>query len=76
VRAWGVGSGLNDIQIGLHLRYEIRRQFAPYVGVEWVRKLGDTADLASRRRRGGERTGAGRWRAAMVLSPPRRTPPP
>jgi copper resistance protein B len=52
VRAWGVGSGLNDLQLGLRLRYEIRREFAPYVGVEWVRKLGDTADLA--RDDGGE----------------------
>jgi copper resistance protein B len=46
LKSWGVGRGINDIQIGLRLRYEIRRQFAPYVGVEWVRKLGDTADLA------------------------------
>jgi copper resistance protein B len=45
-RAWGVGRGINDVQLGLRLRYEIRREFAPYVGVEWTRKLGDTADLA------------------------------
>lgn len=54
VRAWGVGHGLNDLQLGLRLRYEIRREFAPYVGVEWVRKFGDTADLA---RDEGERVG-------------------
>lgn len=47
----GVGQGFNDIEIGLRLRYEIRRQFAPYIGVTWSRKLGDTADLA---RRAGE----------------------
>ncbi len=46
VRDWGVGSGINDVQLGLRLRYEIRREFAPYVGVEWTRKLGDTADIA------------------------------
>jgi copper resistance protein B len=46
VRAWGVGRGIDDVQLGLRLRYEIRRQFAPYVGVEWVRKVGDTADFA------------------------------
>ena len=46
VRSWGVGSGVNDVQLGLRLRYEIRREFAPYVGVEWTRKLGDTADIA------------------------------
>jgi copper resistance protein B len=54
VRAWGVGRGLNDLQLGLRLRYEIRREFAPYVGVEWVRRFGDTADLA---RDEGERVG-------------------
>jgi len=41
----GVGSGLNDIELGLRLRYEIRREFAPYVGINWSRKLGETADL-------------------------------
>jgi len=46
VKSWGVGSGLNDLQLGLRLRYEIRRQFAPYVGVEWVKKFGDSADFA------------------------------
>ena len=44
----GVGQGFNDIELGLRLRYEIRRQFAPYIGVTWSRKLGDTADLARR----------------------------
>ncbi len=46
VRSWGVGRGINNVQLGLRLRYEIRRQFAPYVGAEWTRKTGDTADLA------------------------------
>ena len=44
--ARGVGSGINDVELGLRLRYEIRREFAPYVGVTWTRKVGDTADLA------------------------------
>lgn len=44
--ARGVGRGLNDLELGLRLRYEIRREFAPYVGVNWTRKVGDTADLA------------------------------
>jgi copper resistance protein B len=39
----GTGSGLSDIELGLRLRYEIVQEFAPYVGVEWVRRLGDTA---------------------------------
>jgi len=42
----GIGSGLSDVELGLRLRYEIRREFAPYVGVSWHRKLGDTADYA------------------------------
>lgn len=41
-----VGSGLNDLELGLRLRYEIRREIAPYIGVSWTRKLGDTADIA------------------------------
>lgn len=41
-----VGSGLSDLSAGVRLRYEIRREFAPYVGVEWGGKLGKTADIA------------------------------
>lgn len=42
----GIGSGLSDIELGLRLRYEIAREFAPYVGVSWDRKVGDTARYA------------------------------
>jgi copper resistance protein B len=42
----GIGSGLNSIEAGIRLRYEVRREIAPYVGVVWERKLGDTADFA------------------------------
>lgn len=41
-----IGSGLSDAQIGLRLRYEIKREFAPYFGVMWTRLFGDTADFA------------------------------
>lgn len=44
-----LGSGLTSVTAGLRLRYEIRREFAPYVGVEWSRSLGDTADYANAR---------------------------
>jgi len=27
------------------LRYEIRRELAPYIGIEWVNQYGETADL-------------------------------
>jgi copper resistance protein B len=42
----GTGSGLSDTDIGLRLRYEIRREFAPYIGVTWNRSYGKTADYA------------------------------
>ncbi|WP_332771109.1 copper resistance protein B [Phenylobacterium sp.] len=44
--ATGVGSGLTDTELGLRLRYEFRREFAPYVGVVHERKYGRTADFA------------------------------
>jgi copper resistance protein B len=34
-----IGSGLSDMQLGLRVRYEIRRELAPYVGVAWRRNL-------------------------------------
>jgi copper resistance protein B len=48
-----VGKGLNDVELGVRLRYEIRRELAPYVGVSWKRSYGGTADL---QRRAGEDT--------------------
>jgi copper resistance protein B len=42
----GIGAGLADTEIALRLRYEIRREFAPYVGIVWTRRYGDTADFA------------------------------
>ncbi|MDH3511997.1 MAG: copper resistance protein B [Gammaproteobacteria bacterium] len=42
----GIGSGLSDIEVGLRLRYEFRREFAPYIGLNWWKKFGDTADFA------------------------------
>ena len=39
-----LGSGLSDLEIGLRLRYELRREFAPYIGVVWSREFGGTAD--------------------------------
>lgn len=48
-----IGSGLSSAELGLRLRYEIRREFAPYVGISYERKVGDTARYA---RADGERT--------------------
>lgn len=41
-----IGSGLSKAELGLRLRYEIRREFAPYVGVQYEKLFGDTADHA------------------------------
>ena len=41
--ARALGSGLADIDTGLRLRYEISRKFAPYIGVAYNGKFGDTA---------------------------------
>lgn len=49
---YGVGRWLNDTEVGLRLRYEFSREFAPYVGVSWLQSFGETATLRSA---GGER---------------------
>lgn len=43
-RSRAVGAGLADAEIGLRLRYEIRREIAPYIGFSWRRLYGETAD--------------------------------
>ena len=43
-----IGKGLSTAELGLRLRYEIRREFAPYLGISWDRKVGRTADYARR----------------------------
>lgn len=52
VPEYGEGTGLNKVEAGLRLRYEINRRFAPYVGVVHERLFGDTADY--RRGEGGD----------------------
>lgn len=46
--AFGVGAGWNDLELGLRLRYELWREFAPYVGINWNIRFGETAALAQR----------------------------
>lgn len=41
-----IGKGLADSRVVLRLRYEIRREFAPYVGIQWTNKYGQTASYA------------------------------
>lgn len=49
-----VARGLSSMALGLRLRYEITRQFAPYIGAEWQESLGNTRSLLSDE---GEATG-------------------
>nr|WP_308409863.1 copper resistance protein B [Xanthomonas arboricola] len=42
-----VGSGLEQVEVGLRLRYEITRRFAPYIGWVHSRSFGDTARRAA-----------------------------
>lgn len=42
-----LGSGFTDVELGARLRYEITRNVAPHIGVNWKRKLGQTASIAN-----------------------------
>lgn len=42
----GIGAGLSNAELGLRLRYEFKRQFAPYVGVSFQRQTGASARFA------------------------------
>ena len=46
VPEFGVGSGLSDFELGARIRYEFVRELAPYVGISWIRLVGETADMA------------------------------
>jgi copper resistance protein B len=54
VERFTTGSGLNNLEFGVRLRYEIRREFAPYVGISFDRSFGETATLV--RQDGGDST--------------------
>ncbi|MDE2051610.1 MAG: copper resistance protein B [Gammaproteobacteria bacterium] len=45
-RAARAGTGLTDADFGLRLRYELRRELAPYIGVTYETRYGATADMA------------------------------
>ena len=42
----GVGAGIDKAEIGLRLRYEFIREFAPYIGIEQSWRVGNAADFA------------------------------
>ena len=56
--ALGVGAGLSTIEAGARLRYEIDRRFAPYLGIQYARSFGRTADY---RRAQGHAAGETHW---------------
>jgi copper resistance protein B len=60
----GVGAGLSTTDLGFRLRYEFRREFAPYVGVTWRNKWGKTADFA---KAAGEDPGGPRFVTGLRL---------
>lgn len=62
--AVGIGSGLSNGTAGLRLRYEVNRQFAPYIGVERYQTFGDTADMV---RASGGRSGETRFIAGIRM---------
>lgn len=53
-----LGAGLSATETGVRVRYLVRREFAPYVGVTWNHAYGDTARLT---RAAGEPTSAARF---------------
>ena len=62
--ARGIAAGLSGVEAGVRLRYEFRREFAPYVGFTWNRTFFGTADLA---RAAGDRTGGARLAVGLRL---------
>ncbi len=42
----GIGAGIDSLELGVRLRYEITREFAPYIGIEQSWRIGDSADFA------------------------------
>ena len=58
----GIAAGLTTGEVGFRVRYELRRELAPYAGVVWHRKLFGTGDAA--REDGGD---AGGWHLVSGL---------
>ncbi len=60
----GIGAGVSAFDAGLRIRYEFRREFAPYLGVIWTNAFGKTADFAAA---AGETTDGRRLVAGLRL---------
>lgn len=59
-----LAAGVGNVELGLRLRYEVRRELAPYVGVSRLWRTGGTADRA--RAAGGQVAGTA-WVAGLRL---------
>lgn len=42
----GIGAGIDKFEFGVRLRYEIAREFAPYIGIDQEWKVGASADYS------------------------------
>ena len=60
----GIGAGVSTTDLGFRLRFEFRRELAPYAGVVWRNKWGKTADFAEA---AGEDTGGARFVTGLRL---------
>jgi copper resistance protein B len=60
----GIGVGFGSTDLGFRLRYEFRREVAPYIGVTWRNKWGKTADFAEA---AGEDPGGARFVTGLRL---------
>ena len=60
----GIGAGVSSFDAGLRIRYELRREFAPYLGVTWHSRFGETARFLEA---AGESTGGRRFVAGLRL---------
>lgn len=62
--ARATGAGLSNLDVSLRLRYEVSREFAPYLGIVWSNRYGSTAAFA---RRDGEAADSASWVAGVRL---------
>jgi copper resistance protein B len=59
-----IGAGLSTTDLGFRLRYEFKREVAPYIGITWSNKWGKTSDFAGA---AGEDTGGPRFVTGLRL---------
>lgn len=64
VQQLGIGAGLSTLELGFRLRYEFKRELAPYIGIAWQSAVGNTADF---RRFAGEKVSTTSFVAGIRL---------